>query len=210
MKRGFTLIELVFVIVIIGILSAILAPRFNKPSIEEATHQLVSDIRYTQHLAMMDNKFDPIVNGWQRQRWNISFNQLYRTYTIASNRDGANDLIATDIAVNPANQSILLSGDDATITGVDFSNYSSKLDLEDEYGISSLILRGTCAGRDAISFDYLGRPILGDSSNMTSKYLNSANASELMETRCIIGLITNDNNLREIAIEPETGYVHIL
>ncbi len=221
MKRGFTLIELVFVIVIIGVLSAILAPRFDRPSITEATHQLVSHIRYTQHLAMMDNKFDPIVGGWQRQRWNISFKLLTRTtvfpiYTIASNRDGTNNLISTDVAVDPANQSVLLSGDigeiGITIPGVNIVNYSSKLNLQTEYGIESLVLAGSCAGRDAISFDYLGRPILGNSINMMFKYLNTTNTSELMTARCIIILRTNDsdNNIRQIAIEPETGYTHIL
>ena len=57
-KKAFSLIELIFVIVIIGILSSVLVPRFDRPTLIEAAHQIISHIRYTQHLAMVDNKFD--------------------------------------------------------------------------------------------------------------------------------------------------------
>ncbi len=211
MKRGFTLIELVFVIVIIGVLSAILAPRFDRPSISEATHQLISHIRYTQHLAMMDNKFDPTQQFWYRERWHILFDNTDSTiYTIASNRDGANDLNATDIAVNPSNQISVLTGD-IDIAGVDISNVTQDLNLRDEYGIESLRLTGSCRNINAISFDYLGRPISGNSSLDAVSY----GATTLLQARCVITLRTTtdpdtDDNSREIAIEPETGYVHIL
>jgi prepilin-type N-terminal cleavage/methylation domain-containing protein len=217
MKRGFTLIELVFVIVIIGILSAILAPRFDRPSIAEATNKLVSHIRYTQHLAMMDNKFDPTQQFWYRERWHILFDNTAPTitYTIASNRDGVrdgvNDLNVTDIAVNPSNQNLVLTGD-INITGVDILNVTPDLNLRDEYGIESLGLTGSCVGRNAISFDYLGRPIAGNSLSDLSSYGATTN---LLQARCVIILRTTtdpdtDNNTRRIAIEPETGYVHII
>ena len=205
MKRGFTLIELVFVIVIIGVLSAILAPRFDRPSITEATHQLVSHIRYTQHLAMMDNKFDPIQQFWYRERWHILFDNTDSTiYTIASNRDGNNNLIPADIAVDPSNQALFLTGD-ISIVGINISNVNQNLNLRDKYGVATLTLTEGCQNTNAISFDYLGRPIAGDSSTDVSSY-----SATLLQARCVITLQTNDDNNRSIAIEPETGYTHIL
>ncbi len=58
-KRAFTMIELVFVIVVIGILSAVLIPRMERDTLREAALQVASHIRYTQHLAMVDDKYVP-------------------------------------------------------------------------------------------------------------------------------------------------------
>lgn len=53
--RGFTLIELVMVIVIVGVLAALAVPRFNAFSsakLSSAANKLVSDLRYVQQLAV--------------------------------------------------------------------------------------------------------------------------------------------------------------
>ena len=50
MKHAFTMIELVFVIVIAGILSAMIASSFDGNNLRQAADQIVSHIRYTQHL----------------------------------------------------------------------------------------------------------------------------------------------------------------
>jgi len=53
-SRGFTLIELVMVIIVIGIVAVYAAPRFNLDDYEvtEAASEVVEAIRYTQALAM--------------------------------------------------------------------------------------------------------------------------------------------------------------
>lgn len=58
-RKGFTLIELVMVIVLIGILAAVVAPRLGNLSSTNASafaDKVRADIRYAQNLAMMQNR----------------------------------------------------------------------------------------------------------------------------------------------------------
>ena len=56
--RAFTMIELIFIIVVVGILAAVAIPRVERNGLIEAADQLSSHIRYTQQLAMNDNEFN--------------------------------------------------------------------------------------------------------------------------------------------------------
>ena len=82
------MIELVFVMVIIAILASLAAPNFQQNRLREAAEQVVSHIRYTQHLALVDNKFIPSnassqfsnaitqqrhAQSWFNGRWQIAF-----------------------------------------------------------------------------------------------------------------------------------------
>lgn len=58
-QRGFTLVELVAVVVLLGVLSVSIAPRFsgnNSAEVLVLKDQLISAIRFTQQKAMFDNQ----------------------------------------------------------------------------------------------------------------------------------------------------------
>ena len=178
MKKAFTMIELVFVIVVIGILAAVIIPNTRTNPVYEAATQLQSHIRYTQHLAMVDDKFDANTTNWHRNRWQIRFSG--NTYSIVSNN---NTVVAKDTMNADNNLSVDLS-----------DKYSTTVDLTG------------CTG-GLISFDHLGRPILGDLSANTSAYA----AGQLISSSvgCVINL-SNGTESVNIKIEPETGYVRII
>ncbi|MCI7582083.1 type II secretion system protein, partial [Campylobacter sp.] len=86
MKKAFTLIELVFVMVVLGILTFALWPKKQPTQAFEAARQIVAHIRYTQHLALNDDKFathidtdgtgNNIAIDWYKRLWRITFSNL--------------------------------------------------------------------------------------------------------------------------------------
>jgi len=180
MKNAFTMLELIFVIVVVGILAAVIIPNTKSSPEREAAIQLVSHIRYTQHLAMVDDKFDASDASWYKNRWQIVFNG--NQYSIVSDNN-------TRFALNPINRDENLSN----------------IDLDEKYS-TSIALSGGCNGQ--ISFDHLGRPLNGDLNTYTSSYTITA-TGQLMTATCVITLTNGAENVI-INVEPETGYAHII
>ena len=88
MKKGFTLIELVMVILILGIISAVILLR--TPSLptfrsDQAAYKIKSDIRYAQSYALTAQK-----------RTRISFDVGAETYTVYYESSPGNWTIMTD------------------------------------------------------------------------------------------------------------------
>ena len=90
--KAFTMLELVFVIVVLGILAALALPRMDRDLRQEAKDNILSAIRYTQHLALMDDKTNPTDANWQNKLWKITFSSstdnLANFYTVSSDSNG--------------------------------------------------------------------------------------------------------------------------
>ncbi len=233
MRRGLTLIELIFVIVIIGILSAVLTPRFDRPTLTQAAHQVVSHIRYTQHLAMVDNKFNSNDAEWYQGRWQIrfkkdlvysslppnkTFNNVW-TYYIFSDKSGyTHHPDIAEMARNPQNSNQFLSGGFNNILHVEDERSMKEMRLGDKYGIKDIKFSNGCRGGiNHLQFDYLGRPFNNYITTNNPYGVTSATHQRLIRRRCEIDLCivddcstALDNEKVIIAIEAETGYTHIL
>jgi len=215
-SKAFTMLELVFVIVVVGILAATMAPRFSRDSLQEASDKLVSHLRYTKHLALVDDVFDSTDANWYKNRWQLIFTKTVDgadvwSYTIFSdtlNHDG-NPNISDDIAKNPNNPNQYLSGGYSGILSLTDSRRDETMAIGQTYGIQDVLFQGGCSTARRIAFDYLGRPIQGNLSTSTTPY----QSDRLMTKQCKIVICKNspcdDKNIT-IAIEPQTGYIHIL
>lgn len=193
MKKAFTLLELIFVIIVVGIISSFALPKTGDGKLQKAADQVVSHIRYTQHLAMVDDKFDVNDPDWFRENWQIQFisGAVQFGYRVYSNLDHDINADTNEFARDPLSQEFI-------------SRASGVADLRDKFGITDIEFSDNCrdgASRE-LSFDFLGRP-----------YFNITTTSNiydfLLRNDCNITLTNAEGNIT-IGIEPETGYARIL
>jgi len=224
MKKAFTLMELIFVIVIIGILTTVMMPNLTNDSLKQAAHQVAADIRYTQHLAMIDDRYDTNdisttgVVKWYKTRWQILFSNNETgadgewAYTIFSdtNGDSTGEPTETEIAIDPNSHRRMTGGQ----TGSNSLNINDdsfvgikKLNIGKSYGISNVGFSSSCSVNNSkrLIFDYMGRPMIGNISSLTTAY----DSVHLLQSDCIITLEDNNGEDITLRIDNETGYVHV-
>ena len=208
MKRSaFTMIELVFVIIVIGILASMAIPRMDVDLRVDAQSNIVSALRYTQNLALSDNKTDPRTTtypgDWQKTLWQLRFRDVGGKwyYTISSdiNREGGVSKIETAIDVSNGRRMFNGTGD-YTID----SDESPNIFLSKKYGITSVVLSCDSDGANQhIAFDHLGRPhanINGSTTNDYATYLQS-------DCNITIGFQDSDIKNLVITVAAETGNI---
>ena len=225
MKKAFTLVELVFVVVVIGILAFALWPTKQPTQALEAARQIVAHIRYTQHLALNDDKFathtdtggtSSIAKDWYKRLWRITFSNLtadkdckiggwrYAVYqNIAGNLSDKGQPNGTiEAARNPAQAGKVLS---ACYSGLS-TNTSDELNLSQTYKIKNIDFSefATDSRIQGIIFDELGRAY--PNGNWTSPYDVSRNFSQGGGSFGRIKLSAKDRSKASILIFAETGY----
>ncbi|MDD5119619.1 MAG: type II/IV secretion system protein [Sulfuricurvum sp.] len=214
MKRlAFTMMELIFVLIVIGILSVLAMPSFNRDPLAEATEQLANHIRYTQHLAMLDDRFDPVNPQWYSEMWSIFIRQVHDVnnggdkewyYEVFSDRFPYNgDSTLAEEATDP------LTGE--TLGNGSFNNTvddNKIINLTRKYGIQNIVFTGGMDNKNSpvttrrITFDNLGRPY-----RSASWAVNDNWRDFLIQTNLTITLTGHDNRQAVITVIPETGYV---
>ena len=219
MKKAFTMLELVVVIVVIGIIAAAALPRINDDHIAEAADQVMSHIRYTQHLAMQDSKFDPTDARWFRKRWNITFTRAsfceganeWRYSVYHDDGDATGNLnSANEVARDPLDPSKFMSSGWADISKANCANASSKYNLARKFGITNVELRGVCrdGNLQTISFDEFGRPMRSVSTPGGGGAARGYDRLVHNGQNCQIVLSTAKKTAT-ITVTPETGFLQV-
>jgi len=205
-RTAFSMLELVFVIVVLGILAALAIPRLDRDLRQEAADNILSAVRYTQHLALLDNRHTFNAANWQKSFWTIRFKADGLFYTVSSNIDYSNNVDKNESAMDPASGKLFYS-DDSIID----SDESPSIFLNHKYGIDTVDFSNckTTANGDNtsthIAFDYLGRPHKGMYGTVTNDY------STVMTTDCEIIFKFSDTDIDDIhlLIMQETGYAYL-
>jgi type II secretory pathway pseudopilin PulG len=208
-RHAFTMMELIFILIVIGILAAVIIPKSRDTRLREAADQIVSHIRYTQHLAMMNDKFDPNNDEWYKERWQMMFWQDGDSwiYTIFSDADIDGNIDETEIAINPQDSSRRLSG--IASAGVSAGVITKDLNIGKTYDVLDITFTD-CKNDDdrRIFFDYLGRPMSGVPFNQLSPYNDNYLISSAAPI-CTITITENSGGSLSITIQPETGFAKI-
>jgi prepilin-type N-terminal cleavage/methylation domain-containing protein len=206
MKRfAFTMLELVFVIIIIGILAVLAMPNFNTNPLQTAAEQVATHIRYTQHLAMVDDKYDPTDLTWWKKRWQIRFphttlanGDVIYYYEVFRDENKAGNSSLDEEAVDPLTHTTIGDG----VTAVASIPDNSIVNLTKRFGIINI--GGTCVIGNlykTLVFDNIGRPYLDAYTNIFDNPVPIGGCTIILQHQ-------SDGNAT-ITIQPDTGYVSI-
>ena len=201
LKKGFTMLELIMVIVVIGILAAASMTQHRVTVREDFINNILNSLRYTQHLAMTDNKMNPNNPLWIRSLWTLKHEQCNGNwqYTIASDMNLDGDYQSTEAATSIVDQKLLFTD----VNDCESSNYSEDTAIGRKLTVSGINFNG-CGAAKSISFDYLGRPHVNTETMVNSDY------SSLLKNNCIITYTFNvDIDPVIVNIARDTGYVSI-
>ena len=193
------MLELVFVIVIMGIVAALVIPRIDRDNVFEAANQVVNHIKYTQHLAMTEDVYNDQVLDWHRGRWQIQF---YACGGYAVSKDlGLDGGLPARIesARDPQTRKFLFT-DVACTVPAQTTDYE-RVNLAGAFDIANIVLSPTCGGGLTLAFDTLGRPY---------NALAAGAPNGVLKQDCNITITSNTATSLIVQVQPETGYACIL
>jgi prepilin-type N-terminal cleavage/methylation domain-containing protein len=211
-RSAFTIIELIFVIVVLGILASLAMERVDRDLKQEASETILSHIRLAQQLALRDNKHRLDNNGlWQRAYWRFEYGKCKNTTNLDGTaayyyRVGAATTLdkafnKNESAINPVDGKYLY-----TINSCDDlkKDESPTILISKKFGINKIEKYGGCNKVQHIAFDYLGRP-----HHQIGSY-GSADFSKIMVNDCRLKFKMATGDSFTIIIESETGHAYIV
>jgi hypothetical protein len=202
--------EAVIVVMIVGILAMIaVATSYEPDRLALARDQIIRHLRYAQHLAVMDDKFDPDDSNWTAKKWRVRFsshgNPIYVggkpngwSYSVFSDKEPKpnNAPAISEMAVDPLTKKRLSGGFNSSLKSDD-PRATPEMALW--YWKVENIVFSNCL--QTIGFDEIGRPY-----NMHN---NSASVTivDAITTTCKITLENENKEKASLCVYPETGRV---
>jgi len=192
-QRAFSMMELVFVIILIGILSAVFIPHFERDNAGEAAFQIARHIRLAQHYALVQDKFKTADTEWWKGMWAVTFRTSKCCYAVYSNQDyavGGTQADLDECAIDPLTKKRLYSDSNCN----EHTATTDDVLLWKSYGINYISMEN-CGTNNQILFDHFGRPY--------------GSAGNLLANNCNITIRTKDDHNATITIYRETGFVKV-
>lgn len=222
MKSAFTLLELIFVLIILSLIFAISYFHFQPDYLRFGAEQILNDLKYTRHLALMQNSFrakdlDIFKAPFFKRRWQLyfirskDFTNKSLTYGVFLDKNGdgnanigrKNSNKSKEIAQDLLNPNKLMISGQSGVLDQNDPRSNSTYDLQKKYAIIKLEFFGSCQNSTRVTIDEYSRLYspLRNSKNLYDKSL-------FFKNDCIIRL-SSKNDFLCIIINPSTAYAYI-
>ncbi|KIM03575.1 MAG: hypothetical protein KN64_11825 [Sulfurovum sp. AS07-7] len=205
-KSAFTMLELIFVIIVLGIIASIGIGRVDRDLKQEASETILSHIRLAQQLALNDDKHRVDNNSnWQRAYWRFEYGKCANTddryYRVGSDVDLGGGLNKSESITDPQTGKYLYTVNTCDALQKD---ESPTVLLGKKFGVKDIKGSGGCNNVQHIAFDELGRP-----HHQVASY-GSSDFSKRMKTNCKLTFTMSDDSTFMIDIQANTGYATIV
>ena len=217
MKKAFTLLEIIFIIVIAGVISSVAIMKFSSKDLLKGVEMVAKDIEYTKHLAIIDDGRIPndifLEKANNNNFWTITFigiggdpKMSIFKYTDTNINYGTIDTAAIDYLDKEKVLTLTVGGGkDIDIVDNGMNKTSSRIYLKKTYGIKSINNDKCLVDGHSINtlfFNEEGVPYGANSSKGSFLYFQ-----KLKETCTLKFKAGSDTKC--IDIYPETGYVKV-
>ncbi len=222
-RSGFSLVELLIVLVVIGILASYSIPRVNRDNRTEAMTHMLNMIRYTQNLALHDTVHKRFDTKWQRSYWRF---QIYRCskgtglfYMIGKDGNMNGSIDRGETAIDPSNGKYLFWNTvyeckkDSENSNIDMATISPNIFITQRYGINDVEFKSCSVYKETktsttvkhVGFDSFGRPHKSYTQNLKPRHFGY----QLGTCKIKFSFVNSSIKPFTIKIEPETGYAYI-
>jgi len=207
-KNSFTLIEIIFILVLLSIILTFSIPKQQLSKIKLAKQQIITHLKYTRYIAMIDNKYYYDDNLWHKKLWNIKFLKCNKDiggiyYVIYSNTKKPNkwNISKDETLIDPFTGNYIYSTSKCQQDSLyDKSKYVL---LTNYYGIKDIKI--SCNDTSSLGQIYF------DNKGIAYSYIDNDYkyfSKNKIKNNCYIKLIDINNKEENIIIEGNTGYVY--
>jgi len=204
MKKSFTLLELILMIVLLGFLYTSFIPKVKVSKIDDLTNRLVLYLKQTRYQSLINDKFSNSDNLWHKKRWTLKFFRCRETiggiyYVIYSDKNASG---------HPGIDDSLK--DSLTLKNIYSTNSCTENIKNSKYVLISQNFNIRTVNISCNETSSLGQLSFGNDGKIYSKL--SANENDFISyeiiNNCKIELSDIFNEKRTIQLESKTGYVY--
>jgi len=219
-KKAFTMIELIVVIVTLSILAAYSIPRLNRDIRSEAANHFLTMIRYTQSLALHDDKQLRDNLNWQKRFWSFEIKKCSNEgyyYIIGTDSNMLGAIDREESAIDPSNGKYTfwsgLKPCPKDSTDILMDQVSPNIFLTQKYGISKVKFKScsifkakkTSSSNKRIGFDNFGRYYKSYQNNSKPNYSGVG----VGDCRIEFKFVNSSIDPFTIVVSKESGFVYL-
>ncbi|MEA1914798.1 MAG: type II secretion system protein [Campylobacterota bacterium] len=201
MKKSFTLLELIFTFMLIGIISSVAYTSVRSSKLDLATSRILLYLEHTKYLASIQNHYNKEEDRWFKKLWTFKFQRCRKSvgglyFIVYSDKDMDGFIDKNETALDPLTSRHLYSSN--------WCNEKSALNnkyvlLSNQYNIQSVeVSCNATSSIGQISFDQFGR--------IYSK-LDSNEFTNEIKNDCIITIKDENEEENRIKISSKTGFI---